>query len=148
MQFKAQARNGLPCQGVSRSENIRRTSIGACNEEMRQMRKSLDTMQLAVIKTGGKQYLVSPGMKLKIEKMDAPEGDAVVFDEVLLVSEGERTMIGTPHVSGATVHAKVLTHARAKKVIVFKYRPKARHRTKKGHRQHYTEVEITKIISK
>lgn len=106
---------------------------------------TISGMQFAVIKTGGKQYLVAPGQKLKIEKLDAKEGGAVLFDEVLLFADGEDVKIGTPIVQGAKAEAKVLKQARAKKVIVFKYRPKARHRTKKGHRQHYTEVEITGI---
>lgn len=104
-------------------------------------------MQWAVIKTGGKQYLVAPGQKLKIEKLDAAEGGVVSFDEVLLVTDGDEASIGAPYVAGARVEAKILRHARAKKVIVFKYRPKARHRKKQGHRQHFTEVEIKKIVS-
>ncbi len=102
-------------------------------------------MQFAGIKTGGKQYLVRPGQKLKIEKLDAAQDGAVQFDEVLLVADGDDIKIGTPQVAGVTVQAKVLRQARAKKVIVFKYRPKARSRVKRGHRQHFTEVEITKI---
>lgn len=103
-------------------------------------------MQFAVIKTGGKQYLVRPGQKLKIEKLEAAEGGAISFDEVLLMADGDEAHIGTPYVAGARVEAKVLRQARAKKVIVFKYRPKARSRVKRGHRQHFTEVEIIKII--
>ena len=103
-------------------------------------------MQFAVIKTGGKQYLVRPGQKLKIEKLDAVEGGAISFDEVLLVADGDEVSIGAPQVAGARVEAKVLRQARAKKVIIFKYRPKARSRVKRGHRQHFTEVEIGKIV--
>lgn len=102
-------------------------------------------MQFAVIKTGGKQYIAAPGQKLKIEKLDAPEGGTVSFDEVLLVVDGEDVRVGAPQVAGATVDARVLKQARAKKVIVFKYRPKARSRVKRGHRQHYTEIEIQAI---
>ncbi|OGZ95479.1 MAG: 50S ribosomal protein L21 [Candidatus Sungbacteria bacterium RIFCSPHIGHO2_01_FULL_50_25] len=103
----------------------------------------------AVIRTGGKQYIVSPGKKLKIEKIDAAEGGNFVCTEVLLsVDDGDNIIIGTPTIPGASIHAKVLLHARARKVIVFKYRPKARWRKKKGHRQHYTEVEITGINTK
>ncbi|MEK7541860.1 MAG: 50S ribosomal protein L21 [Patescibacteria group bacterium] len=106
-------------------------------------------MQYAVIRTGGKQYLVRPGQKLKIEKLDAPEGGAILFDEVLLViGDGDTVSVGAPTVKGAKVEAKVIRQARSKKVIVFKYRPKARHRKKQGHRQRFTEVEITKIITK
>jgi len=100
---------------------------------------------LAVIRTGGKQYCVSPGQKLRIEKLNAAEGAAINFDEVLLVADGDKVDIGTPLVNGATVEAKVLKQGRDRKKIVFKYHPKSRYRKKKGHRQHYTEVEISKI---
>lgn len=101
-------------------------------------------MQFAVIRTGGKQYLVSPGQKLKIEKLETPEGSTVSFDDVLLLG-GEKTEVGTPTVGNAKVEATVLKQARARKVIVFKYRHKTRYRKKKGHRQHFTEVEIKDI---
>lgn len=101
-------------------------------------------MQFAVIKTGGKQYLVSPGKKIKIEKLEAPEGSDVSFGEVLLLG-GEKTEIGMPLVSGVFVEAKVLKQGRARKVIVFRYRHKTRYRKKKGHRQHFTEVEVQNI---
>ena len=101
----------------------------------------------AVIKTGGKQYLVTPGQKLKIEKLDAPEGGSVMFDQVLLISDDTDTKIGMPLVAGAKVEASVLKQARARKVIVFKYHNKTLYRKKRGHRQRYTEVEIQKIHS-
>lgn len=100
---------------------------------------------LAVIKTGGKQYLVSPGTKIKIEKLDAREGDTVLFDEILLIADGEEVKVGMPFVDGARVEAKVVKQARARKVIVFKYHSKTRYRKKKGHRQHFTEVHIMDI---
>jgi len=103
--------------------------------------------QFAVIKTGGKQYLVSPGQKLKIEKLDAKESGKIVFDKVLLVSDAKKIQIGMPLVDGAKVEAKVLKQGRAKKIIVFRYHSKTRYRKKKGHRQHFTETEIVKIIS-
>lgn len=102
---------------------------------------------LAVIKTGGKQYLVSPGQKIKIEKIDTKEAKEIVFDEVLLLEKGKSLEIGTPQVKGAKVVGKVLGQGRGKKVIVFKYKPKTRYKVKKGHRQPYTEIEILKIIS-
>ena len=101
---------------------------------------------LVAIETGGKQYIVTPGQKLKIEKLNAAQDETVIFDKVLLVSENDDATIGTPYISGATVEAKVLTQARTKKIIVFKYHNKTRHRKKRGHRQHFTEVEIQKII--
>jgi len=102
---------------------------------------------LAVIKTGGKQYLVSPGQKIKIEKVDVEEGKEITFPEVLLLEKQNKVEIGTPLVKGAKVVGKVLKHGRGKKVIVFKYKSKTRYKKKKGHRQPFTEVEIVKIIT-
>ncbi len=102
---------------------------------------------LAVIKTGGKQYLVAPGDKIKVEKLDKGEGKEITFGQVLLLSKGKVTKIGTPLVKGAKVTAKVLKQDRAKKVIVFKYKPKKRYQKKKGHRQPFSQVEILKILS-
>jgi large subunit ribosomal protein L21 len=99
---------------------------------------------LAIIKTGGKQYLVSPGDKIKIEKINE-KSQEIVFDEVLLLQKGNKLEIGTPFVKGAKVVGKVLRQGKGKKVIVFKYKPKTRYRVKKGHRQQFTEVEILKI---
>ncbi|MCK9446021.1 50S ribosomal protein L21 [bacterium] len=100
---------------------------------------------LAVIKTGGKQYRVSPKDKLKIEKIVAEEGSEVVFDNVLLVENGKDLTIGEPMIKGMTVTAKVLKHAKADKVMTFKYKSKKRYKVKKGHRQQFTEVEIIDI---
>lgn len=100
---------------------------------------------LAIIKTGGKQYIVTPGLRLKIEKLDKKEGDEVIFKEVLLLEKNKKIEIGTPFVEGAEVSAKVLSQGKAKKVIAFKYKAKKRYKVKKGHRQPYTEVEISKI---
>ena len=100
---------------------------------------------LAVIKTGGKQYLVSPGQKIKIEKINEKEGEEITFDEVLLVEKGKKIEIGTPFIAEAKVIGKVLSQGKGKKVIVFKYKQKTRYKVKKGHRQPYTEVEIKTI---
>jgi len=102
---------------------------------------------LAVIKTGGKQYLVSPGKKIQIEKLNFKEGSEVDFKEVLLVEKNRKVEIGNPLVKGAKVIGKVLGQKKGKKVIVFKYKSKTRYKVKKGHRQPFTEVEITKIIT-
>lgn len=99
----------------------------------------------AIIQTGGKQYKVSEGDKLKIEKLDAKEGETLSFDTVLLRAKGGEVQVGAPHVSGAPLEAKVLGDTRGKKVIVFKYHSKTRYRRKKGHRQDYTEIEVVKI---
>ncbi len=101
--------------------------------------------KFAVIETGGKQYKVAVGQKLKIEKLEIEKGGAVSFDKVFLVVEGDNAEIGTPTVKGAKVEGTVVKQSRDKKKIVFKYHAKARYRKKKGHRQSYTEVEISKI---
>lgn len=100
----------------------------------------------AVIRTGGKQYRVNEGDVLKVEKLTADEGATIEFEEVLAISKDDGLLVGTPLVEGAKVAAKVLGHGKAKKVIVFKYKPKKDYRKKQGHRQPYTEVQITKII--
>ena len=94
----------------------------------------------AVIVTGGKQYKVSEGDTLFVEKIEAEEGSAVTFDQVLMVGEGEDVKVGAPTVAGATVEANIV-----KKIYVFKMKRKKNERKKKGHRQPFTKVEITKI---
>jgi len=102
---------------------------------------------LAVIKTGGKQYLVKPGDKIRIEKLEAKEGDEVIFSDVLLVEKNKKIEIGKPFLKEVKVSGKVLKQGRSEKVIIFKYKPKKRYKVKKGHRQPFTEVEILKIAS-
>ncbi len=99
----------------------------------------------AVFKTGGKQYRAGKGDRLKIEKLDAAEGDSVEFDEVLLVGEGENVKLGVPLVSGSKVKGKVVAQARDKKVDVIKFRRRQNYRRTHGHRQPFTLVEITGI---
>ncbi len=99
----------------------------------------------AVIKTGGKQYRVSAGEKLKVEQMPADVGAEVVLDQVLAVGSGETLTMGTPLVSGARVTAKVLNHGRGDKVRIFKMRRRKHYRKTQGHRQNYTEIEILGI---
>ena len=98
----------------------------------------------AIIVTGGKQYKVSEGDVIFIEKLDAQEGDTVKFDQVLAIG-GDKTVIGTPVVEGASVDAKVVANGKGKKVIVFKYKPKKGEKSKQGHRQPFTKVQIEKI---
>jgi large subunit ribosomal protein L21 len=100
---------------------------------------------LAVIKTGGKQYTVSTGQKIKIEKLEEVEGNEITFEEVLLVDNDKDLLIGDPLVKNAKVTGKVLKQDKHDKVIIFKYKPKKRYKVKKGHRQPYTEVEILSI---
>ena len=102
-------------------------------------------MDFAIIKTGGKQYKVAVGDKVKVEKLPGEEGGVISFEEVLLTSKGDSVSIGDPRVSGAKVAGKVLQQARDKKKLVFRYHSKTRYRKTKGHRQHFTEVEIVKV---
>jgi len=99
---------------------------------------------LAIIRTGGKQYLVHPGDKLKIEKLEKPVGEEFSFSDVLLVENDGKTEVGTPLVK-AEVKARVIDQDKAEKIIVFTYKPKKRESKKTGHRQPYTEVEILSI---
>ncbi len=99
----------------------------------------------AVIETGGKQYKVSEGDVIFIEKLEAAEGEAVTFDKVLVVADGENVTVGAPAVDGATVTAKVEKQGKAKKIYVFKMKRKKNYRRKKGHRQPFTKVTIEKI---
>jgi large subunit ribosomal protein L21 len=99
----------------------------------------------AVIKTGGKQYKVQEGDIIRVEKLDAAEGSTVQFDEVLALSDENGLKVGTPVVDGAVVEANVLGQGKGKKIIVFKYKPKKNYRKKQGHRQPYTQLQITKI---
>ena len=101
-------------------------------------------MNFAVIETGGKQYKVSESDKLKIEKIKILDDKKIIFDKVLLVSEANGVKIGAPYVSGAKIEAKIIKEGRDKKKMVFRYHSKTRYRKKKGHRQHFTEVEIKK----
>ena len=95
--------------------------------------------------TGGKQYTVSEGDVLFVEKLNAEADETVKFDQVLAVVDGENTKIGTPVVEGAAVEAKVIKNGKGKKIVVFKYKAKKNEKSKMGHRQPYTKVEITKI---
>ncbi len=100
---------------------------------------------LSVIRTGGKQYIVSPGKKIKIEKLENKPGTEVAFSDVLLMEKAKSLEIGKPTVKGAKVTAKVLSQRKSKKTIVFKYSPKKRFKKKTGHRQSFTEVEIKNL---
>ena len=99
----------------------------------------------AIIVTGGKQYKVAEGDTLFIEKLPVEAGEAVTFDKVLAVIDGENVTVGTPVVEGAKVDASVVKNGKGKKIIVFKYKPKKGYRRKQGHRQPYTKVTIGKI---
>ena len=99
----------------------------------------------AIIESCGKQYKVAQGDVVFFEKLDAEEGKKITFDKVILVSEDGKVQIGNPYVKGVKVEGKVVSHGKAKKIIVFKMKPKKNYRRKQGHRQPYTKVEITGI---
>lgn len=99
----------------------------------------------AIIESCGKQYKVAQGDVVFFEKLDAEEGKKVTFDKVILVSEDGKVQVGNPYVKGVKVEGKVVSHGKAKKIIVFKMKPKKNYRRKQGHRQPYTKVEITGI---
>jgi len=100
---------------------------------------------LAVIKTGGKQYLVQKGDRIKIEKLEGKAGDKIEFSEVLFLGNEKEVKIGNPLVKGAKVEARILNQGKSKKVTGVKHKAKKRYKVKFGHRQMFTEVEIVKI---
>lgn len=99
----------------------------------------------AIIETGGKQVRVEPGNRIKVERLSGEVGDNVQFDNVLLVSDGTQTVIGTPHVEDSPVIAKILDHGRGKKIRVIKMKRRKNYRRTYGHRQNYTELEVLSI---
>ena len=99
----------------------------------------------AVIKSGGKQHRVEPGEVLRLEKLDASEGETVNFDKVMMIGEGENILIGTPFVDGGAVTAEVVSHGRGDKVTIIKMRRRKHYRRHAGHRQDFTEVKIKEI---
>lgn len=100
----------------------------------------------AIVETGGKQYRVTPGQVVDVDRMDATEGEPVELDRVLLVADGNEVTVGKPTVEGAKVIARSRGQTKAKKIIVFKYKPKVRYRRKLGHRQLHTRLAIEDII--
>ena len=100
----------------------------------------------AIIETGGKQYKVTQGQTLDVERLDAEEGGTVQLDKVLMIADGEKTTVGKPLVEGARVMATVKKNGKAKKILVFKYKAKVRYRRKNGHRQLFTSLNIDKIL--
>ncbi|MDJ0738214.1 MAG: 50S ribosomal protein L21 [Gammaproteobacteria bacterium] len=99
----------------------------------------------AVIQTGGKQYRVAQGSTLKIEKIEADEGASVELDKVLMVADGDDIKVGSPYVDGGRVTATVKAHGRGKKVRIIKFRRRKHHLKRQGHRQAFTEIEVTGI---
>ena len=102
--------------------------------------------KFAIIETGGKQYKVHEGGRIKVEKLTAEAGNKVMFDKVLLLAEqNAEVKIGTPYIEGVMIEAEVVRQARDRKKIVFRYHSKTRYRKLKGHRQHFTELKVIKI---
>ena len=99
----------------------------------------------AVIQTGGKQYRVAQGSTHKVEKIDAEEGASVELDKVLMVADGDDVKVGAPYLDGGKVTATVKSHGRGKKVMIVKFRRRKHHMKRQGHRQSFTEIEVTGI---
>lgn len=99
----------------------------------------------AIIETGGKQYKVSPGSVIRIEKIDGERGSNCVLDKVLAISDGESLEVGKPYIPGATVQGKIVRQGRGRKILGFKYKPKTNYRRRYGHRQYFTEIRIEAI---
>ena len=124
---------------------IRSYGSGAPDSETVIKERQVQQVMQAIIMTGGKQYNVVEGDVLFIEKLDVEAGEAVVFDQVLAIVDGENTKFGTPVVEGAKVEATVVKNGKGKKIRIFKYNPKKGYHKRQGHRQPYTKVEINKI---
>lgn len=100
----------------------------------------------AIVETGGKQYKVAPGQKIDVDRLSVAEGKDIELSKVLLIADGDDTIVGTPTIDGAKVVATCLGERKGDKVIVFKYKPKVRYRRKTGHRQLYARLEIKQIV--
>ena len=99
----------------------------------------------AVVKTGGKQYKVTQGEYLKVEKLEGNEGDTIELDQVLMIADGDKLTIGSPMIDGGKVIATIKSHGRAKKVEIMKFHRRKHHQKRTGHRQYFTEIEVTSI---
>jgi large subunit ribosomal protein L21 len=109
------------------------------------IQNAMESTMYAVIKTGGKQYRVAPGEKIKIEQIPADVGAQIVLDQVLMVSDGDALKVGNPLVSGAKVSATVIAHGRGTKIKIFKLRRRKHYQKTQGHRQNYTEIRVDAI---
>src|SRR5688572_320201 len=114
-------------------------------QRARNLINAMESTMYAVIKTGGKQYRVAPGEKIKIEQIPADVGAQVVLDQVLMVADGDALKVGNPLVSGATVSCTVIAHGRGVKVKIFKMRRRKHYQKTQGHRQNYTEIRVDAI---
>ena len=100
---------------------------------------------IAIIQTGGKQYLVAKGDIIQVEKLEGKAGDSLIFDQVLMTGDEKTHTLGKPLLANAKVEAKIVKQGRGDKVVILKYKAKSKYRKKQGHRQSYTEVQITKV---
>lgn len=131
----------IACRHARQQPNLKHTASRRNHARRRALRRTM----YAVIETGGKQYRVELGTELAVERLEGAPGTTISLDRVLLVADGDDSRIGTPTVADASVTADVVRQDRGEKIIVFKYRPKARHRTKRGHRQEQTVLRIADI---
>jgi large subunit ribosomal protein L21 len=102
-------------------------------------------MNLAIVETGGKQYIVNSGSKIQVEKLEGNVGDIIKLGNVLLSAKDTDLQIGKPSIKDAVIEAKILKQSRSKKILVFKYKAKSKYRRKQGHRQYYTELEVLTV---
>jgi len=134
-------------KAVETKEKTVKTKTEGTVKEVKAVKESKKADKFAIIKTGGKQYIVKEGDILKIEKLEVEEGEKITFDEVLLVSDKNDLKIGAPLVEGAKVEATSNGNMRDKKITVIRYKPKTRYTVKKGHRQPHTHITIEKITA-
>ena len=105
-------------------------------------------MKYAIVEDGSKQYKAVEGSTIDVDRYQVDVGDKIDLERVLLVTDGEETIVGTPYIKGAKVEATVLSQVKGKKIVVFKYKPRVRYRVKRGHRQKYTRLKIDSIVTK
>lgn len=105
-------------------------------------------MKYAIVEDGGKQYKAVEGSIIEVDRYQAEEGEQIDLDRVLLISDGENTIVGTPYIDGARVEATIESQFKGRKIVVFKYKPRERYRVKTGHRQRYTRLRIASIVEK
>lgn len=130
---------------VSRTKKVFQRGQNASYLIRRDWIEEVKVYMYAIIETGGKQYRVQNGDRIAVEKLNAADGENVVFDKVLVMGDGAEAKVGAPYVDGAVVEGKVIESGKGKKVIIFKYKAKKDYRKKQGHRQPYTLVEITAV---
>lgn len=137
----------VPLPGKRHGSSLLLVVRGVLQTFLYQTKGKLGKTMYAVIKSGGRQYKVSVGQTLEVNRLPVADGEQVTFDEVLLISDADTTMIGTPHIANASVMATAVRQGRGEKLIVFRYKPKKRFRHKRGHRQELTILSIDDIVA-